>query len=313
MSYSGCSILSSVIIICCAITACERPVDLELPPPKPSLVVLSNFTLGKLVEVSVSRSQPILDEGPVEYIYNAVVELYEEDRMVEILELRKGKNPGDPPYYTTVRTQPRTGVKYTIRVHATNYPTVTAHSTIPEPIKISHLTIENKEQKEASDGLSAEYSYNVRLNFDDPVGKINYYHLKFYQQLREFIVRGEDTLIKDEVYLQTEIANNINNDVLQSYFGGGVLFQDNPFPDGLSFPLKVGFNPRRYLLGLVLVELRTVSEEYYLFHTSINRQHLQEEGPFTEHVSIYNNVENGHGNFAGYNTSLDSISLGIVR
>ncbi len=99
--------------------------------------------------------------------------------------------------------------------------------------------------------------------------------------------------------------------VLEASIGGGLLLEDNPFMDGLTFRVSIEVSPEFQLIGKVFAELRTVSEEYYLFHTSVTRSQGQEDGPFTEPVTIFNNVTNGHGIFAGYNASRDSTSLEI--
>ncbi|MCB0476306.1 MAG: DUF4249 family protein [Flavobacteriaceae bacterium] len=57
------------------------------------------------------------------------------------------------------------------------------------------------------------------------------------------------------------------------------------------------------------MEFRTVSEDYYLYHSSITRQNYSEGSSFAEPVFVYNNIENGHGVFAGFNTSVDSVLL----
>jgi hypothetical protein len=59
----------------------------------------------------------------------------------------------------------------------------------------------------------------------------------------------------------------------------------------------------------MFAELRTVSEEYYLYYNSLSRQRTGNNGPFADPVMIYGNVENGQGIFAGYNASVDSVAI----
>ena len=80
---------------------CERTVELDIDEPPPRLVVNSSFTLGQRVEVTVSKSQSILDNDLPEYLANAVVSLYQGDTFIEELELFVDPAPRIPPYYVS--------------------------------------------------------------------------------------------------------------------------------------------------------------------------------------------------------------------
>ena len=91
---------------------------------------------------------------------------------------------------------------------------------------------------------------------------------------------------------------------------GGVLFSDEKF-NGLnfsgSFPMHFELEPSQEL-GKLIVELRSASDDYYFFQTSVTRQ--QGPGvPVQGEVAVYNNIENGQGIFAGYNLSIDSVAV----
>lgn len=291
---------------------CERPVELDLDLPDPRLVIVSNFTLGEKVKVRVSTSQNILDESPAEYLADATVGLYQDGKLIEELVLVIEPAERIPPYYITPTFEPEPAITYTIKVEAEGFEPVVAHSFIPAPVTISDFSISEVVVGPGHTNFSKSYSYEVFLSFEDPGDEVNYYHLNFYQE----VITYENTEAGDTVFLSKQLEpvdfENINgSDFVESVFGGGILLEDNPFSDGLSFSFSITINPEFQLLGKVFAELRTVSKEYYFFHRSISESQSQADGPFTSPVVIFNNVENGHGVFAGYNTSQDSIVLDI--
>jgi hypothetical protein len=62
-------------------------------------------------------------------------------------------------------------------------------------------------------------------------------------------------------------------------------------------------------LKRVYVELRTITEEYYKYHSSLARQIIVRDDPFAEPVTIFNNIEGGYGNFSGFSPNISSSDL----
>lgn len=290
-------------------STCERPADLEIDGPEPTLVVISNFSDQGVIKVQVSTSMDALTGGSVEYVTDANVELLEGDEFIEQLQLVEPVSM--PPYYTTYELKPKVGVLYTIKVHAPGFRTVSAKSVIPPQIRIDQLEVENVRQWDSGDG-TRRFNYDVALSFSDPHREKNFYHLKFFQQIKEYQrIQGEIDITRVRYKEISFSALNDNNNQL-AYFNGGVLFEDGML-DGqritYSFPLETTIQPEREMLGKVVAELRAVSEDYYLYHTSLDRQQNNPGVPFTEPVFIHNNIENGQGIFAGYSVSVDSLTV----
>ena len=55
------------------------------------------------------------------------------------------------------------------------------------------------------------------------------------------------------------------------------------------------------------VEWWTLSAEFYRYHLSVARQ--GSNLPLSEPDAVFNNVENGYGNFSGYSTTIQAIEL----
>ncbi len=301
--FAGISILGLLV-------SCEKPVDLNIGRSKSQLVIVSNFTPSQPIVVQVSKTRsPTSTEDSV-YVENATVSLYQGAKLLEVLELVSG--PTDqPPYYTTRQTTPLVGVTYTIHAQAPDFEPISATSSVPIPTAIRSLRLSDLTISSASGGRT-DYRYDVSIVFNDPAEGKNYYHLNFYQQILEYRSAAGDTLITDASLRKIVFSSELDDNSLIAYFQGGVLFDDKNFngnPISYSFPLQVNINPRKELIGKMFAELRTVSEEYFLFHNSLSRQQTNSTSPLKEPVMVYANIENGQGIFAGYNASVDSVSL----
>ncbi|MEZ4986068.1 MAG: DUF4249 domain-containing protein [Saprospiraceae bacterium] len=300
----GCGLLFS--------STCERTVELDIEEPPPRLVVSSSFTLGEKVKVAVSKSQYILDSGLPEYIANATVTLYEGEDLIEALGLYIDPAPRIPPYYVTQHFEPQPGNTYTVKVEAPGFATVMAHSYIPESVPFSHLKVFDFTTEAAEESFAVNYAYQVRLNYDDPPSEDNYYHLNLFQAINDYTL-GEsgDTIVLSTRLVRLPIAFP-HPEVVNDLVIGGLLFKNNPSPDGFIFDIAIsGIVPEFEYLGDVVAELRTVTREYYLYYSTFSRQQGQSDGPFNDPIVIFNNIENGHGYFAGYNAIKDSVSLGF--
>lgn len=287
---------------------CERPVDFDLEAPQTQLVVTSNFTNDKAIEVQVQKSQEALNNQLIEFVGNATVEIYEGDNFIEQLELVV--QPKVVPFYRTKEFVPRTNVLYTIEVAVPGFQIVKAQSIIPAQTAIESFGVSNVTQKETSDGVL--FNYEVELSFVDPPSEMNYYRLNFYQQIHHFANSEGDTVILGSTLQKIDFSSLNDNNNLTAYFDGGVLFNDEEF-DGqrisYSFPFQTQIDPENQLIGNLVAELLTVSEEYFLYHISLSRQLNQSGAVLNEPVFVFNNIKNGKGIFAGYSVASQSISI----
>lgn len=288
---------------------CEREVDLEIDEPDPRILLSSTFTLGEKVRVEVSKTQSLFDYSPPEYLVNAQVSLYQGDELLEELVLIALTPERVNPYYSTVDFEPQAGIIYTIKAAVDGFENVYAHSFIPESIPISDFEISDLSENEGSASYRKRYDYDLFFDYKDPVNTDNYYHLNIYQQILDYTTNDSgDTVITKSKYVAADLNANVD-DIIKDQMHGGLLLKNNPSTEGYEFSLSFEITPEFQKLGKVFVELRTVSEEYYLFYSTFNRRQNQSNQPFTDPIAIYNNIENGQGYFAGYNSTLDSITV----
>ncbi|NUO01341.1 MAG: DUF4249 domain-containing protein [Saprospiraceae bacterium] len=302
------NLLSEAFCYCILVAStCERPVELPFDIPDPRLVVVCNFTGDAFFIVQVSKSRSALDQSPEEYIANAKVDIYQGSTFIETLELVPRGGEIRTPYYITRELKPKQGIVYTIRVEAPGFETVMAQSSVPQATEILSFNLSDITVSPAAGG-ALQYDYTAEISFDDTPNELNYYHLNLYQQFFAYELVEGDTFLIDSTLQTIVFSNSINNNSLLAYFSGGILFEDKAFLfNRIAIPVLVQIKPESEIIGKVYAELRTVSEEYYKFHQTLNRQQNNPGGAFTEPVIVYNNIENGHGIFAGYNASTDSV------
>lgn len=299
--------LTAVYLLLCAAT-CERDLDLDVER-SPKLVVNSNFGAGQLMRVSVSQSQNILDTGNEASIANAKIDLFEGTTHLETLARFIPASDTTAFYYGTLNTRPRAGQCYTISVVVPGFEDALATSCIPQPVPIQSLARSGLMIRENAEGR--EFSYDIKLTFQDPPEERNYYHLNLFQQVGRYIHDGSDNqLIVQQLFRAIAFSPATSTNDLQAYPGGGILIQDDPLLGSYTFRVNTKIDPDFEILGKLYAELRSVSEEYYLFHKSLARQSASAgQGTLSNPVMVYNNIQNGFGVFSGYISTYDSLSI----
>jgi hypothetical protein len=287
------------------IAACERELEIDLSKVNPELVVIANFSDLDTLEVVVAKTRPVLETGPAEYVSDATVHIYDNGAFIDRLTFVPSPIPQFPSYYLSPSLVPQPGRKYTISVSAPGFPSVEATSEIPFPIEIntgaSDLSIEEK----AIDANTALVNFFIDLHIPLPVPKPSYFHLNFYQQVHSFQINEKGDTIQYGFFSLPLGFTSQNPDLpFVSYveergvlFGNDALFNNH---GKISFTGSFQFRPNEQRLGNFLVELRTVSPEYYFYHRSLARLSLAGSDPFSEPVILYSNIENGQGVFAGF-------------
>ncbi len=298
------------------VLSCEKVFDVNsaIDARSSELVVVSSFTLDRTLQVYVSSSGSILDDEPIAYIDNAIVELYRNEEFLTQLSFSEDKDKiSNLPFYSAGDFQPQVGIKYTIRVDAPGFETVTAHSQIPTPVKMVSSEISDLQFSEMTGEKETLVRYRVGIAFEDPGQIDNYYHINLLQQFREYAIIENDTLYFREEMRPVIFSNQLNTNFQVAHVGGGLLLADED-QDGqtirLNLPVEFSYLPNRDELGKLFIELRAVSKEYYQYFSTISRQNGVSDSPYADPVIVYDNINGGQGVFAGFSTSSDSLVVG---
>lgn len=293
-------------------TACEEPLEFDLNDEE-RLVIYSNFSNLQTLEVFVSKTRSVLNTEPTTFLENATVMVFVDNELAEILQaVPAGETEGKPPFYKTLKLKPEVGVVYTIKVSAPGFDPITATNSIPPSVPIESVDYSNNGQTEANQVKTMKF--DVSVSFVDPGDEDNFYHLVFYQKLQPYTLTAEGDTLKSEVLVSAPLTiypSNLDMPVTGYFDHRSFLIKDRFFNGEklrLDFWGIYEYDPSKYLPGDFIIELRTVSEAYYLYHITLTRQ-VNTDNPLSEGVVVYDNVENGEGIFAGYSSSFNSFKL----
>ncbi|HOY16934.1 MAG TPA: DUF4249 domain-containing protein [Haliscomenobacter sp.] len=286
---------------------CEKPRLSDLYQHKPRLVVISNFTTLDGIQVQVSKSRSPLDNGGTDYITNAKVEIWEGEQLLERLNLNDTREE-KIPFYTSEVIKPRIGVDYTVKVSAPGFETVTATSRIPESVNLDSVLVEKLKATPDDPGF-VRYDFDLAIYFTDPLIERNFYHVNVFQKSMTPLKDGVDFL---EQTKKLVFGSEVNSNYIVANYDGGLLIEDKLI-DGraIRIPIPISMRMPAHLQNFdeLIVELRSVSEEYYLFHSTVSRQQDNDDLPFSDPVVLFNNIRNGQGVFAGYSQAKQAVVI----
>lgn len=297
-------------------SACEKEVDIQLPKEE-KLVVHSNWVPGFPMVVTLQKSQSIFDTASV---FSPVrdAEIFLRDAFGR--EWGPFKEDLDRitntyVYYSDALIKPE--ADYQIEVRAKGFPTVKALSRAPAPARIMRISNSKLKEIQVNPNVSY-YQVNLHMDIQDPAGQEDYYHLICYYQPVEYKINGKDTTRNHGFsYYGMNILEvaGVNDFQPHRLAPQGLFFTDKG-RDGQRLQLVINgqsdlLENSHQLFEKTYVELRKVSKDYYKYQMSLNQAASQRDSIFSTPVQVYNNIQGGWGNFAGYSISVDS--TGIVR
>lgn len=320
-------LLAATILV---LSACESILFIELEESDKLIVVNGAITPDSPVAIQVSRTRHILDNAPVVPLENASVWLYREGTLLEDLAY------GDNGYFRSESFIPSIGETYTIEVEHAGYPSASASSRIPEPVKILKL-----DTASVSIDYDDEYYYGYTerflqfdLTLEDPAGVDNYYLLfaeadRSWTEYRDTTVRVVDSLyyngqwnyfLEDSSYIISDIHRftdfpyiTSEDIVVEAMTSHGVLFSDQ-LMDGKSYSFRGHFYEHQLEASdsaVVDIRLQSISESYYKYLKSRQHHYDTKENYLAVPVIVYSNVEEGAGFFGGYSTDEYTITTFI--
>ncbi len=320
----------SILMLVVFLAACQQDliIDADIPEPDAELVVSGLFRPDSLWEVYINTTTPLLGTTKPTAVTDATVEILEGDQVIDVLPYEGSvfsqslphvffdpdENRASMGRYRSRGKQPRVGTEYRIRVTAPGFDAVTGTGHIPRQVALLEGAYRENVAADVVGALD-----EVRLTFEDPTGETNYYNLRVHHQ-------GVDTT--SGFVGAVSYGFSVISDLQDDFFGAnpddflgdrdlfevkedGVTFND-AFFDGQrkEIVLQVrgraarGCSSGGAFVCRTIVELSTVTEAFYRYHRTLQLQSESTENPFAEPVSIFSNMDNGLGVFAGYNTAV---------
>lgn len=282
------------------IFGCEEPVDLGFEVVESQLVVSSTFLPDDVVKVYLSATQPTVGEQSINEITDANVSILEGNETKEVLHYVAGQN-GRRGSYQSSAFRPQVGHTYTLFATKSGFKPIDATSSIPERVAIVDLEVIDDVSRMTVEGLEV-FTFTLKINYDDPVYVENFYDIRISQLVKPYFVKSNgDTAKMDAI---SKVVQAPDDDYTENTIAGetSILVRDRPSADGLIIQLQSRFDPRTEILGPLQAELRTVSEPYFDYQSTIQREgQALPIGVGDPRVTSFGNIQRGIGVFAGYN------------
>ena len=290
------AILVLVTIIILLFTACETPVDMDIPQSEITTVAYASQSYNDSLQVYIACTRHIYDTSR----YTGC------DSTAEAFVIHNGNQT--PLRYNGKRfiaeglsAQPGDTISLRITGTDNKHPfaqTVIPHSTIAHIIEItpSALLIDDV------------YFSRVQLSFDDPAEETNYYEFS----LNVTQIKDDSSSSFGYHDFRSFDPIMVNEDIMQ-YEPITMLFSDAMFNGSqVSIPMYyfLYFFTESLQKVIVVSELRNVTREHYHYYKTLYKFIYNQSGIWsgmTLPVSINGNVKNGAGLFSLFTSTRDTV------
>lgn len=284
-------LLFIVLIISSFIFSCTKIEDIvDFPVKDPKLTLNCYFHPDSTWTFHVSRSLSVIDNANLSMVTDATIKLWENNDLIATLT----EASPDQRYYF-YGSKPKPGFEYRIEVSHPKYKTISAVEKVPYPVNflvskfkiIDSLSYYDPWLQKSYGTLKA--SVNVRI--EDNAGEKNYYRLICYYY---------DSLYSSgfiyPLWLESE------NIAVEKDYSNGLLFSDKYF-NGSTYELNFKFEDYMFFKGKTYYfVLESMNSARFYYELSLSKFMNKAGNPFSEPVQVFNNIENGYGIFAAYNT-----------
>jgi Domain of unknown function (DUF4249) len=287
---------------------CIREIDLRLPEEPTKLVVLGHFTAGDRFRVRLSLSRSIYDADEAPLPRNAVVTLAADGEFYDRLRLQG--DPGsefwesrDTAFYLRA---------YTISVDLAGYPSVSASSSVPAHVRLHKIrsdTAKIRVEEPVAGSPRFRVPLTLRLVQNTLEKPFFAFRLRYETDAYKIVngqLRYDNTFTKDALFRADGRTLSLLHDTPES-----VVLVNESFWNGgkndLNIDALLPYQPLTQKPRRILVEWRTLSEEFYRYYLSIARQGANL--PLNDPDAVFNNILDGYGNFSGYAVSVDTIEI----
>jgi len=299
--------------------SCEQIVELDLDSYESALsanIVLS--TNAQTTELFLGRSLSVQDETAYLALNEAVATLTAGNGPSVVLDFAESitgqlnvQFPGGTiSRYVAEDILVFPGDTYSLVLSHPGYPALSAEVKIPD--FISQYSVALSDFLLGEDG--AEHNALLEISFQDDVDTEDYYELIAYNSgLDSIFVSGFGHYL---YFLDSPFPVRINteNNLFDESWLSSLLMNDKTFNGDLfHFSVQVQFYPQYDGQGNtyftpITIELRHISESYYRYYRTLNRQNQANGDPFSEPVLVYNSINGGKGVMAAYSTQFREIT-----
>lgn len=295
-------IILSLLFSSFLLTSCTKELKIDLRNEQSKMVVNGLINNTEPLHVSVTESFVANEDTKISEIADAEVNVFANGQFVEQLIYQQNSTEDVGVFVASFVPQPATD--YQIEIEHPNYDPATAKAQLPPAVELEAVAV--------NFGGGNTYPFSFQIN--PPVGQ-QYFYLKMY--FAGYVV---DSITQERTY-QGDFVAEIPAGTLpraERYLDNGYIFPydvTGTQPIQISGVAKLG-NANRQGVNLTQEEqairdqiqldttqlnihLQTLTPDAYRFYSS-NAKPLQQDADFfTESSSVFGNIENGLGIFAG--------------
>jgi hypothetical protein len=297
--------IAAIIVIAFCICYCTKPVDINLPPHDPRLVLHGYVTVGDTFKIALGKTMVLdtLAGSGKTYVNNGWVLLYENNTFLDSLKYKAAESR-----YVSSRTIAAPGKTYRIRAGAPGFPEIEAVTYAPFPLPTISLS-HSKNTGSTSGGLLLD---DIKFSFNDPAGENDFYLAVLHTSDGSNCVYTYDPSV--EKYTVTLAPFSDGGNCIENT---RILFTDKIFNGTLkemtlstySSSLEPYTNPYTGVVSQPYLTRYHITEDYFRYYkTAINQDDIFEEGPsLTIPRMAKGNVKNGYGLFTVFAAVTDTI------
>lgn len=267
---------------------CRQLVQDDFPDFPHRLVINSILKVDEPVQLHISLTGSI-DTSRLALVENATVDLYVNESHAERMSYE-----GDGRYVSTHMVLP--GTEYRCEINIPGYETVSCSQFIPETTSFFDVIHINEAGKDEEG-----YAYPaITFSFRNDPATIRYYEVIIRLQEDGSERLGQIDHTTDPVLLKEGLPVTVfsSEGIEDSIYTLTLNY------DTRSYGLRSRNGPLYMKLFPLILEFRSVSFDYYQY---IRQRYLYETGRYPDFTagvvpaaSLYSNIENGYGIFAGY-------------
>ena len=163
------------------------------------------------------------------------------------------------------------------------------------------------------DNILLKETQHVRLKFKDIENTTNYYLLNMIWEGTRYEYDMDNNIVDSVKTLGSGASYGLGQGIVVPYtnmlFFSDELLEGDTIAKDIYFAKKIGGSDPEHFDNLkAYFKLSTISEEYYLYGKSyVEQSEAIDFSLFVEPVSVFSNINNGYGIFAGYGQCTDSV------
>ncbi len=290
------------IVFFALLGACAEDAFVSYDHIKPKIVVQGQLSPDTTFKISITSSLSPVDDG--EYIIP-------EDMAISLINLSTGSVVNlyrENGLFVAPQSYPTAGHSYKLFIVAPGYQSIEAQTFIPQAVELENgriLNLRVEESEVTPDKMNVIYD----LMLDFKPHNHQYFHFSFVQTTTINVGTTNNPDMQERAYFIN--PQFPDEDGYYQHHETGVLI--DAFKTGASSSLSFSFVDYTLgdieELGNLLIEVRSVTPEYYDYFTSLTRQLISRDDPFAEPIPVFNNIKGGLGNLSGYNRLVYQIPI----